>query len=51
MKESKDKNHRTVRQEDKEIRVIRSCGIFQRNFIGLNRGGGQYDIHRHDLEP
>ena len=41
MEESKDENHRIVRQEDKEIiNIIWSCGMFQRNFTGQIRRRG-----------
>ena len=50
MEEVKDENYRTVRQEDKEIRILRSCENFQRNFTGQIRRG-ECDINRPVLEP
>ena len=39
MEEINDENYRTVRQEDKEIRIVQSCGNFQPNFTGQIRRG------------
>ena len=39
MEESKNENQGTVRQKNKEIRIIRTCGNFHRNFTGQIRRG------------